>query len=159
MVQAAPCLPELGVAALSPRIAFDTNRGRIVLELDTEQAPHSVQTITRLVSEGRFDGVPFHRVIPNFVAQGGDVSGGAGRGGPGFQITSEFNELPYVRGAIGLASAGKDTEGSQFFLAHSLLPHLDGGYTVFGWVVEGLGAMDSIVRGDEIVSASLVTGG
>ena len=143
----------------SPRIAFDTNRGRIVLELDTEQAPHSVQTITRLVSEGRFDGVPFHRVIPNFVAQGGDVSGGDGRGGPGFQITSEFNELPYVRGAIGLASAGKDTEGSQFFLAHSLLPHLDGGYTVFGWVVEGLGAMDSIVRGDEIVTASLLTGG
>ena len=143
----------------SPRIAFDTNRGRIVLELDTEQAPHSVQTITRLVSEGRFDGVPFHRVIPNFVAQGGDVSGGDGRGGPGFQITSEFNELPYVRGAIGLASVGKDTEGSQFFLAHSLLPHLDGGYTVFGWVVEGLGAMDSIVRGDEIVTASLLTGG
>ena len=64
-----------------------------------------------------------------------------------------------MRGAIGLASVGKDTEGSQFFLAHSLLPHLDGGYTVFGWVVEGLGAMDSIVRGDEIVTASLLTGG
>lgn len=143
----------------SPQIVFDTNRGRIVLELDTEQAPHSVQTITRLISEGRFDGVLFHRVIPNFVAQGGDVSGDDGRGGPGFQITSEFNELPYVRGAIGLASAGKDTEGSQFFLAHSLLPHLDGGYTVFGWVVEGLGTMDSIVRGDEIVTASLLTGG
>ena len=143
----------------SPRIAFDTNRGRVLLELETEQAPHSVQTITRLVSEGRFDGVPFHRVIANFVAQGGDVSGGNGRGGPGFEITSEFNELPYVRGAIGLASAGKDTEGSQFFLAHTPLPHLDGGYTVFGWVIEGLSAMDDIVLGDEIITASLVTDG
>lgn len=143
----------------SPRIAFDTNRGRVLLELDTEQAPHAVQTITRLIREGRFNGVPFHRVIPNFVAQGGDVDGGTGRGGPGFQITSEFNQLPYVRGAIGLASAGKDTEGSQFFLAHTRLPHLDGGYTVFGWVVEGLGVMDSIVRGDQIVTASVLTRG
>ena len=143
----------------SPRIAFDTNRGRVLLELDTEQAPHAVQTITRLIREGRFNGVPFHRVIPNFVAQGGDVDGGTGRGGPGFQITSEFNQLPYVRGAIGLASAGKDTAGSQFFLAHTRLPHLDGGYTVFGWVVEGLGVMDSIVRGDQIVTASVLTRG
>ncbi len=143
----------------SPRIAFDTNRGRVLLELDTEQAPHAVQTMTRLVREGRYDGVPFHRVIPNFVSQGGDVGGGTGRGGPGFQITSEFNQLPYVRGAIGLASAGKDTEGSQFFLAHTRLPHLDGGYTVFGWVVEGLGVMDRIMRGDRIVTASVTTGG
>jgi cyclophilin family peptidyl-prolyl cis-trans isomerase/HEAT repeat protein len=151
--------PYLATIGDRPRIAFDTKRGRVLLELDTEQAPHAVQTMTRLVSEGRFDGVPFHRVVANFVAQGGDVSGGDGRGGPGFQITSEFNELPYVRGAIGLASAGKDTEGSQFFLAHTRLPHLDGGYTVFGWVVEGLGVMDSIMRGDEIVTASLVRGG
>ena len=143
----------------SPRIAFDTNQGRVLLELDTEQAPHAVQTMTRLIREGRYDGVPFHRVIPNFVSQGGDVDGGTGRGGPGFQITSEFNQLPYVRGAIGLASAGKDTEGSQFFLAHTRLPHLDGGYTVFGWVVEGLGVMDSIMRGDQIVTASVIVGG
>ena len=147
----------LATIGASPRIAFDTNRGRVVLELDTEQAPHAVQTITRLIREGRFDGVPFHRVIPNFVAQGGDVDGGTGRGGPGYQITSEFNQLPYVRGAIGLASAGKDTEGSQFFLAHTRLPHLDGGYTVFGWVVEGLGVMDSITRGDQIVTASVLS--
>jgi len=149
----------LATIGANPRIAFATNRGRVVMELDTEQAPHAVQTITRLIREGRFDGVPFHRVIPNFVAQGGDVDGGTGRGGPGFQITSEFNELPYVRGAIGLASAGKDTEGSQFFLAHTRLPHLDGGYTVFGWVIEGLGAMDNIMRGDRIITASLMSGG
>jgi peptidylprolyl isomerase len=111
--------------------------------------------MARLAEEGGFGGSPFHRVIANFVVQGGDVDGGTGRGGPGFQITSEFNTLPYQRGSIGMASAGKDTEGSQFFLAHSRLPHLDGGYTVFGWVVEGMDVVDAITRGDRIMSVSL----
>jgi cyclophilin family peptidyl-prolyl cis-trans isomerase/HEAT repeat protein len=139
----------------APRISFETDRGRFVVELATEQAPHTVQTMARLAEEGRFDGVPFHRVVPNFVVQGGDVDGGTGRGGPGFRITSEFNEMPYVRGVIAMASAGKDTEGSQFFLTHTMLPHLDGRYTVFGWVVRGMDVVDRINKGDRIVRASL----
>ena len=139
----------------APLWHITTNKGDVTLRLVTEQAPHTVQTIARLTDEGRFDGVPFHRVIPNFVAQGGDVDGGSGRGGPGYAITSEFTEIPYSRGAIGMASAGKDTEGSQFFIAHARLPHLDGGYTVFGWVESGMDVIDQIVQHDRIVSATL----
>jgi cyclophilin family peptidyl-prolyl cis-trans isomerase/HEAT repeat protein len=144
-----------GGLGAAPRLVMNTDRGRIVVQMVPEEAPHTVQTMARLAEEGRFDGTPFHRVIANFVAQGGDVDSGTGRGGPGFQITSEFNTLPYWRGSMGMASAGKDTEGSQFFLAHTRLPHLDGAYTVFGWVVEGMGVVDAITRGDRILTASL----
>ncbi|MBT3327657.1 MAG: hypothetical protein HN396_15590 [Gemmatimonadales bacterium] len=145
----------LGELGNAPELRFETDRGAFVVRLVPEEAPHTVQTMARLAEEGGFGGSPFHRVIANFVVQGGDVDGGTGRGGPGFQITSEFNTLPYQRGSIGMASAGKDTEGSQFFLAHSRLPHLDGGYTVFGWVVEGMDVVDAITRGDRIMSVSL----
>jgi cyclophilin family peptidyl-prolyl cis-trans isomerase/HEAT repeat protein len=142
-----------------PRLILETERGRIVVELASEQAPLTVQTITALAREGRYDGVPFHRVVPNFVIQGGDFARGDGYGGPGFEIRSEFTRIPYARGVIGMASAGKDSEGSQYFITHSIQPHLDGRYTAFGQVVEGFEALDAIVEGDRVVAARVEASG
>jgi peptidylprolyl isomerase len=141
-----------------PRLILETGRGTVVVRLDPEEAPLTVQTIARLAQEGRYDGVPFHRVVPNFVVQGGDFTSRDGFGGPGFTIRSEFTLIPYRRGVIGMASAGKDTEGSQFFITHSMQPHLDGGYTSFGWVVEGMDAVDRLLVGDRIVRARIASG-
>jgi peptidylprolyl isomerase len=112
-----------------------------------------VATISQFARDGRYDGVPFHRVVPNFVVQGGDFERGDGWGGPGFAIRSEFTRIPYGRGTIGMASAGKDTEGSQFFLTHSMQPHLDGRYTAFGAVVEGMDVVDRLLPNDTLRSA------
>ena len=166
-VAAAGAVPDPGtldwayLAALgpSPRLVLETERGRVVVRLETEEAPQTVQTIARLAESGRYDGVPFHRVVPNFVAQGGDFSSGDGFGGPGFTIRSELTLVDYLRGVIGMASSGKDTEGSQFFITHSMQPHLDGGYTAFGWVVEGMDAVDRLLVGDRILRASVERGG
>jgi cyclophilin family peptidyl-prolyl cis-trans isomerase len=135
------------------RLVLETEKGRVVLILDAESAPLTVQTIAGFAQEGRYDGVPFHRVVPNFVVQGGDFSRRDGYGGPGFDIRSEFTETPYLRGAVGMASSGKDTEGSQFFITHSMQPHLDGGYTVFGWVEEGMNNVDLLYEEDLILTA------
>jgi peptidylprolyl isomerase len=148
-------LAELGSA---PRLVLETDKGRVVVRLATEEAPQTVQTVARLAEGGRYDGVPFHRVVPNFVAQGGDFASGDGYGGPGFTIRSEFTLIRYLRGVIGMASAGKDTEGSQFFITHSMQPHLDGAYTAFGWVVEGMDAVDRLLVGDRIVRATVERG-
>jgi peptidylprolyl isomerase len=136
-----------------PRLVLETEKGSVVLVLDTESAPLTVQTIAGFAQEGRYDGVPFHRVVPNFVVQGGDFARKDGYGGPGFSIRSEFTETPYLRGVLGMASSGKDTEGSQFFITHSMQPHLDGGYTVFGWVVEGMDVVDLLYEEDVITTA------
>ncbi|MGH7477434.1 MAG: peptidylprolyl isomerase, partial [Longimicrobiales bacterium] len=141
-----------------PLLVLATPRGTIVLRLDAEQAPLTTQTITGLAREGRYDGVPFHRVVPNFVIQGGDFARRDGFGGPGFEIRSEFTRIPYRQGTLGMASAGKDTEGSQFFVTHSLQPHLDGAYTAFGVVVSGQDAVDAILEGEPILSASVRPG-
>ncbi len=142
----------------TPRLVLDTDRGRVVVRLDPEGAPQTVQTIARFAEQGRYDDVAFHRVVTNFVIQGGDFSRGDGSGGPGFSIRSELSETPYLRGTIGMASAGKDTEGSQFFITHSMQPHLDGGYTPFGWVVEGIDVVDRILVGDRILRAQIQRG-
>jgi peptidylprolyl isomerase len=141
-----------------PRLILDTEKGRIVLVLDAESAPLTVQTIAGFAQEGKYDGIPFHRVMPNFVVQGGDFARGDGFGGPGFSIRSEFTQTPYLRGALGMASSGKDTEGSQFFITHSMQPHLDGGYTVFGWVEEGMDAVDLLYEEDLILASSVEPG-
>jgi peptidylprolyl isomerase len=138
-----------------PRLALDTGRGRIVVELDAEEAPLTVQTVLQLAQEGRYDGAPFHRVVADFVVQGGDFERGDGYGGPGFAIRSEFTRVPFERGTIGMASAGKDTEGSQYFLTHSAQPHLDGRYTAFGRVVQGMEVVDAIAEGDRVLRASV----
>ncbi len=131
------------------RVELVLERGRIVLELFGEEAPLTVANFTRLAGSGYFDGLTFHRVVANFVIQGGDPRGD-GWGGPGHQIRCEINQRPYVRGALGMALDGKDTGGSQFFITHTPQPHLDGGYTVFGQVVEGMDLVDQVVQGEVI---------
>jgi len=126
-----------------------TAKGRIRIELFPQDAPITVDSFITLARKGFFNGLTFHRVVPNFVIQGGDPRGD-GEGGPGYQIRCEINTRPYVRGAVGMALSGKDTGGSQFFITHSPQPHLDGGYTVFGQVVGGLAVVDHIERGDLI---------
>ena len=136
-----------------PRLVMETNRGMVTIELDTEQAPQTVQAITRFAREGRYDGVPFHRVVPNFVVQGGDFARRDGFGGPGVFLRTEATRIGHRRGTIGMASAGKDTEGSQFFVPHSMQPHLDGSYTAFGRVTDGMDVVDRLRVDDRIESA------
>ncbi|MFQ5822626.1 MAG: HEAT repeat domain-containing protein [bacterium] len=124
-----------------------TNRGNIEIKLFTEQAPLTVLNFAQLTKNGFYDGLTFHRVVPNFVIQGGDPRGDSW-GSPGYSIRSEFNQHPYLRGTVGMASAGKDTEGCQFFITHSPQPHLDGRYTVFGQVTSGMDVVDAIQEGD-----------
>lgn len=139
-----------------PLLVLDTDRGEVVVELDAEAAPVTVQVIAVNARAGRYDGVPFHRVVPNFVIQGGDFARADGFGGPGYFLPSEFTRIPYERGAVGMASAGKDTEGSQFFATHSRQPHLDGRYTAFGRVVRGQDVVDAILQGDRVLEARIV---
>lgn len=151
-------LAKLGDA---PRLVLDTNRGTVVVRLDTDEAPQTVQTVARLTQAGKYDGVPFHRVVPDFVVQGGDFTNHDGSGSPGFTIDSEFTEIPFMRGVIGMAriAGHKDTEGSQFFITYSMQPHLDGAYTAFGWVVKGMSVVDRLVPGDTLIHASIERGG
>jgi cyclophilin family peptidyl-prolyl cis-trans isomerase len=128
---------------------IETERGAITLELFNADAPLTVENFASLARRGFFNGIAFHRVVANFVVQGGDPRGD-GEGGPGHQIRCEINLRPYSRGALGMALSGKDTGGSQFFITHSPQPHLDGGYTVFGRVTRGLEVVDRITRGDLI---------
>ncbi len=139
-----------------PRLVLETSRGRVVVEMDTEGAPQTVQLLTTTASGGRYDGVPFHRVVPNFVAQGGDFYRRDGYGGPETPIRSEFSRARYRTGTVGIASSGKDTEGVQFFVTHSPQPHLDGAYTVVGRVVEGQDVVDRLVVGDIVRRARVV---
>lgn len=151
--------PSLEPLGTEPRLILETSKGTVVLVLATESAPLTVQTIAGFAAEGKYDGVPFHRVVPNFVVQGGDFARRDGFGGPGFDIRSEFTGIPYGRGVVGMASSGKDTEGSQFFITHSIQPHLDGAYTAFGWVEEGMDVVDVIYEEDRILSASVEPAG
>ena len=136
-----------------PRLVLETNRGTVTIALDTEQAPQTVQAITRFAQEGRYDGVPFHRVVPNFVVQGGDFARQDGFGGPGVFLRTEATRIGHRRGTVGMASAGTDTEGSQFFIPHSMQPHLDGSYTAFGQVTDGMDVVDRLRVDDRIESA------
>jgi cyclophilin family peptidyl-prolyl cis-trans isomerase/HEAT repeat protein len=138
-----------------PRLVLETRKGTVTLVLDAESAPLTVQTIAGFAQEGLYDDTPFHRVVPNFVVQGGDFSRQDGFGGPGFSIRSEFTQISYQRGVLGMASSGKDTEGSQFFITHSMAPHLDGGYTAFGWVESGMDVVDLLYEEDRILTARI----
>jgi cyclophilin family peptidyl-prolyl cis-trans isomerase len=131
-----------------------TSRGSFTIELLPEDAPLNVDNFITLAQRGYFGGITIHRVVPNFVIQDGDPRGD-GNGGPGYQIRCEINEVPYDRGAVGMALSGKDTGGSQWFVTHSPQPHLDGGYTVFGKVVAGMEVVDAIARGDVIRSIAI----
>jgi len=131
------------------RAIVTTTRGSFTIELLPEDAPLTVDNFVQLANRKYFNGITLHRVVPNFVIQDGDPRGD-GNGGPGYQIRCEINEVPYERGAVGMALSGKDTGGSQWFVTHSPQPHLDGGYTVFGNVVSGMETVDNIARGDVI---------
>ncbi|MCX5853381.1 MAG: peptidylprolyl isomerase [Deltaproteobacteria bacterium] len=133
------------------RCTLETNRGTMELELCPQYAPRTVNNFIFLVQEGFYDGVIFHRVIDDFVIQGGDPTG-TGRGGPGYRFEDELagNPLIHERGAISMANSGPNTNGSQFFIAHSPQPHLNGKHTVFGKVVKGLDVVDAIQQGDRM---------
>jgi len=133
---------------------INTDKGAFKLELLPDAAPLTVDNFIELARRGYFNNIAFHRVVPNFVVQGGDPRGD-GNGGPGYQIRCEINEVPYARGAVGMALSGKDTGGSQWFITHSPQPHLDGGYTVFARVVEGMEIVDRITRGDRILAINV----
>lgn len=144
-------------AERSVTAVLETDKGVITLSLFAEDAPLTVDNFVTLAKAKYFNGISFHRVVANFVVQGGDPRGD-GSGGPGHQIRCEVNLRPYGRGALGMALSGKDTGGSQFFVTHSPQPHLDGGYTVFGQVTEGMDVVDQIARGDVIRRVTIRTG-
>ena len=142
-----------------PELRLETEKGEVVLVLDPESAPMTAQTLLQAAEAGRYDDVPFHRVVPNFVIQGGDYARRDGFGGDGPFIRSEFTRRPFGRGTAGIASAGKDTEGTQYFVTHSMQPHLDGRYTAFGHVAEGLDVVDRLHEDDRVVRATVVAAG
>jgi len=131
-------------------VEIETERGSFELRLDCREAPMTCLGFLQLVAQGYYDGLTWHRVVPDFVVQGGDPRGD-GRGGPGYQLRDEPNLLRYQRGVIGMARAGPDTAGSQFFITLSAQPHLDGDYTAFGMVVRGMDVLDRLIQGDSIV--------
>ena len=127
-----------------------TEKGDIHIEFFDEDAPSTVKNFKNLIQDGFYDGLNFHRVIPNFVIQGG-CPNGTGTGGPGYHIPCEINTQKHLTGSLSMAHAGKDTGGSQFFICHSPQPHLDGVHTVFGKTSD-MGVVNSIEPGDTIIS-------
>ncbi|APH38835.1 peptidylprolyl isomerase [Methanohalophilus halophilus] len=126
---------------------IETGKGDIVLELFENDAPRTVANFEKLIKQGFYNGLDFHRVIPDFVIQGGCPKGD-GTGGPGYTIKCEINPRKHTKGALSMAHAGKDTGGSQFFITHSPQSHLDGMHTVFGKVIEGMDVVYKIKPGD-----------
>ena len=139
------------------KAAIETGKGIIELELYPQHAPKTVNNFVFLAEEGFYDGTSFHRVIGNFMIQGGDPTG-TGRGGPGYRFEDELKKNPLTHGekVISMANAGPDTNGSQFFITHSPQPHLNGKHTVFGTVVAGREVVDSIRQGDKIEKVKII---
>jgi peptidyl-prolyl cis-trans isomerase B (cyclophilin B) len=137
-------------------VNLETSRGDIVLELYPEHAPNTVNNFVFLINDSFYDGVTFHRVIENFMVQGGDPDG-TGRGGPGYRFEDELvgNPLKHESKVISMANAGPNTNGSQFFITHLPTPHLDGKHTVFGKVTQGVDVVDAIRQGDVITKATV----
>jgi peptidyl-prolyl cis-trans isomerase B (cyclophilin B) len=145
---------------IDPKVSYlatiETSHGTIELELYPQYAPKTVNNFVFLTQEGYYDGVTFHRVIGNFMIQGGDPTG-TGRGGPGYQFNDEFqgNPLKHETGVISMANAGPNTNGSQFFITHSPQPHLDGKHTVFGKVIRGQDVVNAVRQGDKMLSVTV----
>jgi cyclophilin family peptidyl-prolyl cis-trans isomerase len=130
------------------KATMQTNQGTIEIELFDDDAPKTVENFRKLASDGFYDGVIFHRVIPDFMIQGGDPTG-TGTGGPGYQFEDEFNDHKVERGALAMANAGPNTNGSQFFIVTAeATPWLDGKHTVFGTVTSGMDVADAISNVD-----------
>ncbi len=142
-----PKQPPVAVPFDAPRVKCITPRGEFVIELDGQIAPNTCAVFLDLINKGFYADLTFHRVVPDFVAQGGDPRGD-GWGGPGYTIRSEWSRARYKRAAVGIAHDGKDTGGSQFFITLSEQPHLNGRYTIFGEVTKGMDIVDAIEVGD-----------
>jgi cyclophilin family peptidyl-prolyl cis-trans isomerase len=134
------------------KVKITTNKGTMVLLLKVNEAPSSVANFLKLVDEGYYNGKYFHRMVPNFVVQGG-CPRGDGWGTLEWNQRSELSSnLRYKKGSVGLASVGKDSEGVQFFISHNYAPHLDGRYTIFAEVIKGLNVIENLVIGDQMLS-------
>ncbi len=134
-----------------------TDRGDLVLELFAADAPKTVNNFVFLAREGFYDNTIFHRVIPNFMAQGGDPTG-TGRGDPGYRFADEPNNQKHIAGVISMANAGPNTNGSQFFITHSPQPHLNGKHTVFGKLKDakkGMEVLLNIKQGDKLIKVTI----
>jgi cyclophilin family peptidyl-prolyl cis-trans isomerase len=153
----APTYPLPGVSLYTPRVFLRTRHGVLEVHLDVLEAPLTSASFVRLARRGFYDGLTFHRVVPGFVVQGGDPRGD-GYGGPGYALRCEITRRPFGRGSVGLAHAGEDSGGSQFFVALSPQPHLDGRYTRFGAVVSGVEVLGRIRPGDVIERVEVWTG-
>jgi len=132
---------------------METSKGTINLELFDTDAPGTVKNFTDLAKKGFYDGLSFHRVIENFMIQGG-CPDGTGRGGPGYKIKCEINSQKHTPGTLSMAHAGKDTGGSQFFITHTATPHLDGVHTVFGRT-EDMNVVNAIATGDTMTTLTI----
>lgn len=140
---------------MSLHAIFETPRGPINVELYPDKAPLTVANFVNLAKHGFYDGLSFHRVIPDFMVQGGCPQG-SGTGGPGYKFEDETNNgVKHERGVLSMANAGPNTNGSQFFITHVATPWLDGKHTVFGKVTSGLDAVDAVKGGDEITSVKI----
>lgn len=135
---------------------LETTRGLITLRLRSNVAPETVKNFVKLAREGFYDGTKWHRAIPNFVIQGGCPEG-TGKGGPGYTIDAELSEEKHTKGTVAMARGKSlDSAGSQFYIARSTLPHLDGEYTVFGQVTSGLEILDKIEKDDELKRVTII---
>jgi cyclophilin family peptidyl-prolyl cis-trans isomerase len=143
-----------GDVPAAPMVRFETTRGRLRVRLFPGEAPVAARNFLALTAQRSFDGLLFHRVVPGFVSQGGDPRGD-GSGGPGYAIACEIGMRRYGEGALGMALSGRDTGGSQFFFTHTPQPHLDGRYTLFGEIVDGLDVASAMVEGDRILRATV----
>ncbi|WP_025763266.1 peptidylprolyl isomerase [Dyadobacter tibetensis] len=136
-----------------------TDKGTMLIEFYDEETPNTVKNFVELSKKGFYDGLIFHRVIPDFMVQGGDPTG-TGRGGPGYKIDCELTggKQHHDRGVLSMAHAGRNTGGSQFFICHSRnnTAHLDGNHTCFGKVVEGVDTVDLIRQGDKIQKITII---
>ena len=140
---------------MSLTAVFDTDRGEIRVDLFADKAPLTVANFVNLARRGFYDGLNFHRVIPDFMIQGGCPKG-TGTGGPGYKFEDEANNgVRHERGVLSMANAGPNTNGSQFFITHIKTDWLDGKHTVFGKVVEGLDVVDAVKQGDAIKSVKI----
>lgn len=138
------------------KVVIETEKGKIVIALFEKDAPLTTQNFVKLTTAGFYNGLSFHRVIKDFVAQGGDPKGD-GSGGPGYTIPDELANNPnrHIRGAVSMAHRGPDTGGSQFFIVYQPQPHLDGVHTVFGQIIEGMDVADKLTNGDKMIKVYL----
>jgi cyclophilin family peptidyl-prolyl cis-trans isomerase len=155
VVARAPTVPSEAAPKLPPTIVrIKTTRGTIRARLWVDDAPRTAANLVALARKRFFDKLPFHRVVPDFVSQGGDPRGD-GAGGPGYMIPCEIGLRRYGEGVMGMALSGRDTGGSQFFFTHGPTPHLDGRYTAFGEIVSGLDVATALVEGDVILELTV----